>query len=103
MALGNPKMHDQQIERRGTEARVLLNCDCEVCHFQLCGGRHFLHGHPAGARSWADAQVVALLGRPAVGSAVGDQCLCGQKAQVEDGSWLSARTATRWMSSVPRG
>ena len=72
-----------------------------VYRTQLFEGRHILHEHPETARAWAVEQVVALINDPAVGSVVGHQFMCGQKAQTEDGRWLPARKATRWMSSAP--
>ncbi len=101
MALNKPKMSAQEAARRDIEAKTLLHFACEVYAFQLAGGRHFLHEHPAGAGSWLDERVAALLNNPKVGTVVGHQCQYGQTALSPDGVRLPVRKATRWMSSAP--
>eukprot|EP00969_Alexandrium_andersonii_P247827 10951130-Alexandrium_andersonii.AAC.1 len=62
--MNRPRMAEDERIRREAEARVLLEFACEVYRFQLAGGRHFLHEHPAGAGSWAEPPVVRLLQDP---------------------------------------
>ena len=100
-ALNRPKMDESEVKRRETEARTLLHFACEVFQFQLEAGRHFLHEHPAGARSWEDARVQALLRGPRVGSVDGHQCRYGQSARADDGTVMPVRKATRGLSSAP--
>ena len=47
MALNMARVTEEDIERRGIEAKVLLGLAREVYKFQLESGRHFLHEHPA--------------------------------------------------------
>ena len=94
MALNRAKMSDQEIERRDTEAKVLLPCVCDIYRQQLREGRYFLHEHPETARSWVDEQATALLGDPAAGSLVGHPCMYGQRVPTGDERWLPARMAT---------
>ena len=94
MALNRAKMSPQEVARRDVEANTLLHFACEVYRLQLREGRHFLHEHPETARSWADAEIAALLTNPAVGSIVGHQCMYGQRVPAEGGGWLPAKKAT---------
>ena len=80
MALQAPKLDDQVGLKHGIEARVLLHVACAICRAQLARCCHFLHEHPAGARSWAGEEVGALSRAPRVGPVVGHQCRYGQWA-----------------------
>eukprot|EP00969_Alexandrium_andersonii_P230626 10184700-Alexandrium_andersonii.AAC.1 len=60
MAMNRGRMQGEGRDRREAEARVLLDLAWEVYRFQLAGGRHFLHEHPAGARSWQEPCVARL-------------------------------------------
>eukprot|EP00969_Alexandrium_andersonii_P219541 9695715-Alexandrium_andersonii.AAC.1 len=64
MAMNRTRMAEDERIRRESEARILLEFACEVYRFQMAGGRHFLHEHPAGAGSWAEPPVVRLLQDP---------------------------------------
>ena len=101
MALNMARMTQEDIERRGVEAKILLDFACEVYQFQLEVGRHFLHEHPAGARSWAQAPVEKLMAHPGVGSVVGHQCQYGQWTWTADGKKAPVLKATWWLSSAP--
>ena len=101
LPLNKPKMSKDEVAKREAAARVLLDFACEVYRYQLDNGCHFLHEHPAGARSWAEASIKELMADARVGSVVGHQCRYGQRAQADDGAWLPVRKATRWMSSAP--
>ena len=103
MGLNIPKMGEQERKRRDVEAKALLHFAREIYQFKRAGGRHFLREHPAGARSWADEEMVKLMKDYRVGSVVGHQCQYGQWARGDDGERVPARTATRWLSSAPRG
>ena len=50
--LQHPKMTEKELRRRLIEREVLLRFAVEVYSIQLAAGRHFLHEHPRGARSW---------------------------------------------------
>ena len=101
MAINIPRMEPAEASRREAEAKVLLHFACEIYRHQLAADRHFLHEHPASARSWADGQVRDLLEDPRVQTVVGHQCRYGQRARTADGRWAPAKKATRWMSSAP--
>ena len=101
MTINIPRMEPVEASRREAEAKVLLHFACEIYRHQLAAGRHFLHEHPASARSWADGQVTDLLEDPRVQTVVGHQCRYGQRARTADGLWAPAKKATRWMSSAP--
>ena len=101
MSLNIPKMDKDKAARREAEARVRLHFACEIYQYQLENDGHFLHEHPAGARSWSEDRVQRLLADPRVGSIVGHQCRYGQRAMADDGTVMPVRKATRWLSSAP--
>ena len=66
---------------------------------QLEGGRHFLHEHPASARSWKDPVMTSMLKDPRIGTVVSDQCMYGLVTPGPDGCPTPAKKPTRWASS----
>ena len=99
--LQHPKMSERELRRRLVEREVLLRFAVEIYCLQLAAGRHFLHEHPRGARSWEERCVRALLRDPRVDSVVADQCRFGLRIPGPDGRPALARKPTRFMSSAP--
>ena len=69
---------------------------------QLRRGAHFLHEHPAPAKSWDTAEIKDLLNQPGVSSVIGHMCCHGMKVPASasaDGQDLLVRKPTRWASS----
>ena len=62
-------------------------------------GNHFLHEHPAGARSWKEPQMMNLLQHPKVQSTVSHQCEYGLMSPDKHGVLQLVKKPTRWMSS----
>ena len=73
---------------------VHLRFVCELYQEQVDAGRYFLHEHPAGATSWAEACIQELLSQPGVETAVCDRC---QYGQVDDRSGDTVKKPTKWM------
>ena len=65
---------------------------------QVDAGRHFLHEHPAGARSWSEPLMASMLKDPRVGTVTSDQCMFGLTTPGPDGPML-AKKPTRVASS----
>ena len=103
MAINRSNLKGPEVERRGAGAQVLLRVVCGVNRFQLNEGRHFLHGHTAGARAWADAQLVALINDPAVGPAVGHHCMRRQKRAPRTGHGRGGGAARHGLPQRSRG
>ena len=72
-----PKMDPEVVRAKIKEGRMHLRFMLHLYKIQLDGGRHFLHEHPATARSWQDDQMVKMLRHPRVGTTVSDQCEYG--------------------------
>ena len=100
-SLSIPVVHQEEVRRRDAEAKVLWGLAGESYKYQLADDRHILHGHPAGASSWARDKVMELVAHPRVGSVVGHQSRYGQWARAEDGSKQPVLKATRRMISAP--
>ena len=66
---------------------------------QLSQGRHFLHEHPCGARSWEDPWVQSLTQHPKVHVTVSDQCEYGLKTPDANGNLTYAMKPTKWAIS----
>ena len=88
-------------KRQLAEAHVLLDFAIDIYFMQLAGGRHFLHEHPAGARSWTTEKMTRLMGDPRVGSTIAHMCQFGMTATAKDGSVKPVRKATKFASSSP--
>ncbi len=56
------------------EGREHLKFMTRLARWQINNGRYFIFEHPAGADSWNEPDVLALLKLPGVFSATGDQC-----------------------------
>ena len=101
MVLNMHNMDKQTRVRRGIGAQLLLHFAREIYWEQLERGCHFVHEHPAGARSWADEEMRKIMADPRVGSVVGDQCQYGHGYVDDEGTRRPVRKATRWLSSAP--
>jgi hypothetical protein len=86
-------------KRRLAEAHVLLDFPIDIYFMQLAAGRHFLHEHPQGARSWTTAKMSKLMSDPRVGSTVTHMCQFGMTTKGKDGSLKPVRKATQFASS----
>ena len=91
-----------EVERRMVEARVHLKFVVKLYKKQLAAGRHFLHEHPAGAKSWDEPYMVQLLENPSVKSVVSHQCEYGLTSPDEKGVLQPVKKPKRWMSSSER-
>ena len=101
-ALNYPKMSPDKAARMLRDGRRHLHFVISIYKMQLRGGRHFLHEHPAGATSWKDAQMEALLRQKGVGVVTSDQCMYGLMTRGKDGSIMHAKKPTKWASSSPQ-
>jgi len=84
------------VHREWVRAMVHLRFVCELYQEQVDAGRYFLHEHPAGATSWAEACIQELLSQPGVETAVCDRCQYGQE---DDRSGDPVKKPTKWMSN----
>ena len=66
MVIGSPPCMEFGTKRKRLEATTLLHFALEIYELQMRAGRHFLHEHPHGARSWQDARMEKLLRQTAV-------------------------------------
>ena len=96
------KMSPERVQSILKEGRRHLHFVISLYKLQLNAGRHFLHEHPQGARSWSDAQMMKLLSHPRVESTVSDQCQYGLMTPGESGGLMPAKKATRWASTSPQ-
>jgi hypothetical protein len=94
---GDPR----ELQRKRTEAKVLLDFAVEVYQGQLARGAHFLHEHPLTATSWDEPSVKGLRDHPQVQEATAHQCCFGLVARDPGGSVLPVLKPTRFLSSAP--
>ena len=94
-------MHPDRVKAILKEGRRHLHFVISLYKIQIDAGRHFLHEHPAGARSWIDLQMQRLLSHPRVSSVVSDKCQYGLTTPGNDGEFLPAKKPTRWASTSP--
>ena len=86
---------------RMEKARRHLNISCQMYNRQFDEGRHFLHEHPHGARSWQEQCIIDLTARDGVYWVRNDQCETGQTAKAVSGAGiLPARKTTGWLTDV---
>ena len=102
IGINHRKMDPMEVERRMVEARVHLKFVVKLYKKQLAAGRHFLHEHPAGAKSWEEPYMVQLLENPSVKTVVSHQCEYGLTSPDEKGVLQPVKKPTRWMSSSER-
>ena len=100
--INHKKMSSEEVERRLAEARVHLKFVVLLYKKQLACGRHFLHEHPASARSWRESYVLDLLNHKDVDSVTSHQCEYGLMSPDSNGVLQLVKKPTRWMSSSPR-
>ena len=95
----NAQVRDPNVvHREYLQAMIHLRFVCELYAMQLEQGRYFVHEHPAGATSWGEACIQAVLNNEGVETVVMEQCQYGLEA--EDGSPI--RKSTKWMTNSPR-
>ena len=81
------------------KARKHLEFCCLMYEYQLDRGRHFIHEHPWGARSWDVSCIQKLLGDKRVLIAKVDQCRFGLETTNAEGELGPARKRTGFVSS----
>ena len=101
-AFFGPKMDPENIAALNCEGKRHLHCVINSYKLQIENKRHFLHEHPAGAKSWQDVQIQALLRQRNVNVLTSDQCMYGLMTRVENGEPVHAKKPTKWASSSPR-
>ena len=94
-----PKMDPQTVQAKIEEGRRHLHFIIGLYHLQLEQGRHFLHEHPAGAKSWDDEWMVQLLQHPRVKTIISDQCEYGLVTRDDHGHLVPAKKPTRWATT----
>ena len=99
--LNHPRMDPEEVRRRRAEAALLFAFALACYVFQLRGGRHFLHEHPATAASWNEPAMRRLIQDRRVGTVVADQCAYGLVTSGPEGKPMPARKPTRFASSAP--
>ena len=101
IGINHKKMPPEEVQRRMKNARVHLKFVVKLYRIQLAEGRHFLHEHPAGARSWVEPYMVKLMQVPGVDSVVSHQCEYGLMSPDANGVLQLVKKPTRWLSSSP--
>ena len=76
---------------------VHIRCCMELYQLQHDAGRYLIHEHPAGAMSWAEAEVKRICNMPGVEVAIGDQCM--YEAADKDGDPI--KKPTKFMTNSP--
>ena len=61
MTMNKHRMDPRVYKRKLAETKMLFNFSLEIYEAQLKEGRHFLHEHPTGARSWQEPRMKELL------------------------------------------
>jgi len=72
--INNKKRDPTLVAKEYVRAMVHIRFVMELYAIQHAAGRYFLHEHPAGAMSWAEAEVMQIALMPNVVIVVGDQC-----------------------------
>ncbi len=93
------RMHPDRVRVILTRARMHLNFVCSLYEEQVREGRHFIHGHPAGATSWEEPAVRRVMKLPGVHVSRVDACQYGMVGQQAGEQW-PVKKPTRWMSSM---
>ena len=99
MTLNKHRMDPIIYKWKLVEAQLLFNFSLEIYEGQLREGRHFLHEHPTGARSWQEPRMKELLEHSKVRSVVAHLCQYGMTTKGESGERVAARKSTRFASS----
>ena len=81
------------------KARKHVEFCCIIYKMQLAGGRHFLHEHPWGARSWDMKCIQELMEDWRVMISKADLCLFGLETTDGQGEMGPARKRTGFMTS----
>ena len=100
-ALNYPKTDPNQVAKILRDGRRHLHFVIRLCKLQLESKRHFLHEQPAGATSWQDFQMRALLRQHGVQVVTSDQCMYGLVTRGANGELAHAKKPTKWASSSP--
>ena len=93
--LSKGRRDPQEFQAAYQNALMHLQFMCEIYEMQRAQGRYFLHEHPAGAMSWNESCVQALMQLEDVDRVNGDQCQYGQCRL--DGTPI--KKPTGWMSN----
>ena len=95
-------MHPDRVRAILAKARMHLNFVCSLYEEQICGGRFFIHEHPAGATSWEEPAVKRILKLPEVRVSRVDACQYGMTG-ISEGKEHPVKKPTRWMSNMKGG
>ena len=101
IGINHRKMPKSKVDAAITEGRTHLAFMASVYRRQIINGKHFLHEHLAGAASWKEPSVAALMKLPSVFAVVSHQCMFGLMTPSGDGSALAMKP-TRFMSNSPQ-
>ena len=92
------KMSSEHVRRRMKHARVHFRFASQILCFQHALGRHFVHEHPAEARSWSEPCPQHVLKRTGAKLLTVDQCQYGLKCGSSDDEVLPVRTRTAFLT-----
>ena len=101
-AINYAKMDPEKVAARIREGKKHLHFVISLYKLQLDNKRHFLHEHPAGATSWRDVQMQALLRQKNVDVVTSDQCMYGLMTRGKNGDLVHAKKLTKWAASSPQ-
>ena len=91
---------DAEWSARWTAARVHLQFCAQIYQDQLREGRHFLHEHPAWAKSWGLPEIQQITNRPEVVVVEMHQCQYGMTQRDSQGHIRPILKPTRWATSA---
>ena len=101
IGINHRKMPKEKVDAAIAEGRIHLSFMASLYRRQIINGKHFLHEHPAGAASWKEPSIAALMKLPSVCSVVAHQCMFGLLTPSGDGTALAMKP-TRFMSNSPQ-
>ena len=96
---GNDEQATSKFREELGKARRHVEFCCSLYAYQIQRGRHFLHEHPWGAKSWNMERVMKLVRDPRVMIAKVDLCRFGLEAIDADGQMGPARKRTGFLTS----
>ena len=101
IGINHRKMDKSKVDAAIAEGRTHLAFMASIYRRQIINGKYFLHEHPAGAASWKESSIQALMKLPSVYSTVSHQCMFGLTTPSGDGTALAMKP-TRFMSNSPQ-
>ena len=95
------KMPKSKVDAAIAEGRTHLSFMASIYRRQIINGKFFLHEHPAGAASWKEPSIAALMKLPCVFAVASHQCMFGLMTPSGDGHALAMKP-TRFMTNSPQ-